>query len=41
MQMLKSLPMKAPQGSHTVHFRIEAVGTNDQVQEKSVFLVPR
>jgi len=31
----------AAPGSHTVHFRIEAVGTNDQVQEKSVFLVPR
>jgi cytochrome c oxidase accessory protein FixG len=31
----------APQGSHTVHFDVQALGDGAQVSEKSVFLVPR
>ncbi|MBP6598644.1 MAG: cytochrome c oxidase accessory protein CcoG [Giesbergeria sp.] len=31
----------APSGSHTVQFDISAIGSSDQVTEKSVFLVPR
>ena len=31
----------APPGSHPIHFDIQAVGADAQVQEKSVFLVPR
>jgi polyferredoxin len=32
---------KLAPGSQRIHFEIEAVGTGDQVREKSVFLVPR
>jgi cytochrome c oxidase accessory protein FixG len=31
----------APQGSHTVHFDVQALGDKAQVSEKSVFIVPR
>ena len=31
----------APQGSHTVHFDVQALGDQAQVSEKSVFIVPR
>ena len=31
----------APQGSHTVHFDVQALGDRAQVSEKSVFIVPR
>ena len=30
-----------PEGSHTVHFDVQALGDKARVSEKSVFLVPR